>query len=248
MFSRQQSSTAPSGDHPPLTTLSSPSSLLPNYHKTYCCHENSSPAIYTPYRTSNVATSYGKPRSRFSDIEDAIICEGVARGLTWGQISAQLPHRKRATCFNRYRTLQGIRKSRKREPPKSSNNKNVAISAEEAFIVTPPSSRRASLASCSTKTSFTQSPSPPPQFKIWSPSSTPSLMLVPEGDLSWRHYHPMPQHHHHRSAFFGDLCGRNQGETYRQEITTHQEHMARSHSYLSSTTSSHPYLLADQYV
>jgi hypothetical protein len=59
----------------------------------------------------------GKPRSRFSDIEDAIICEGVAKGLTWGQISGQLPHRKRATCFNRYRTLQGVRKSRKRSVP-----------------------------------------------------------------------------------------------------------------------------------
>ncbi|ORX46542.1 hypothetical protein DM01DRAFT_246690, partial [Hesseltinella vesiculosa] len=56
----------------------------------------------------------GKPRSRFSEFEDAIICEGVANGLTWGQISSKLPHRKRATCFNRYRTLQGIRKSRKR--------------------------------------------------------------------------------------------------------------------------------------
>ncbi|CAO3701922.1 unnamed protein product [Rhizopus stolonifer] len=56
----------------------------------------------------------GKSRSRFSDTEDTIICEGVAKGLTWGQISRQLPHRKRATCFNRYRTLQGIRKSRKR--------------------------------------------------------------------------------------------------------------------------------------
>lgn len=61
----------------------------------------------------------GKPRSRFSEIEDAIICEGVARGLTWGQISGQLPHRKRATCFNRYRTLQGIRKSRKRSLPET---------------------------------------------------------------------------------------------------------------------------------
>ncbi|KAI8336148.1 hypothetical protein BC941DRAFT_326379, partial [Chlamydoabsidia padenii] len=59
-------------------------------------------------------SAHGKPRSRFSDLEDAIICEGVANGLTWGQISNQLPHRKRATCFNRYRTLQGVRKSRKR--------------------------------------------------------------------------------------------------------------------------------------
>lgn len=53
-----------------------------------------------------------KPRSRFSALEDAIICQGVENGLTWGQISSQLPHRKRATCFNRYRTLQGVRKSR----------------------------------------------------------------------------------------------------------------------------------------
>lgn len=62
----------------------------------------------------NHTSVHGKPRSRFSELEDAIICEGVAKGLTWGQISNQLPHRKRATCFNRYRTLQGIRKSRKR--------------------------------------------------------------------------------------------------------------------------------------
>lgn len=40
----------------------------------------------------------------------------MAKGLTWGQISRQLPHRKRATCFNRYRTLQGIRKSRSKRP------------------------------------------------------------------------------------------------------------------------------------
>lgn len=68
-------------------------------------------------KRNSTSSSHGKPRSRFSDIEDAIICEGVARGLTWGQISSQLPHRKRATCFNRYRTLQGIRKSRKRSLP-----------------------------------------------------------------------------------------------------------------------------------
>ncbi|KAI9022848.1 hypothetical protein CLU79DRAFT_719068 [Phycomyces nitens] len=61
----------------------------------------------------SAANMNGKARSRFSDLEDTIICDGVANGLTWGQISRQLPHRKRATCFNRYRTLQGIRKSRK---------------------------------------------------------------------------------------------------------------------------------------
>lgn len=58
-------------------------------------------------------TMIGKPRSRFSEAEDNIIRQGVAQRLTWGQISELLPHRKRATCFNRYRTLQGIRKSRK---------------------------------------------------------------------------------------------------------------------------------------
>ncbi|KAI8079611.1 uncharacterized protein B0P05DRAFT_571529 [Gilbertella persicaria] len=73
--------------------------------------------MYYSTKRNNSISNHGKPRSRFSDIEDAIICEGVARGLTWGQISGQLPHRKRATCFNRYRTLQGIRKSRKRSLP-----------------------------------------------------------------------------------------------------------------------------------
>jgi hypothetical protein len=75
----------------------------------------------------------GKPRSRFSDFEDAIICEGVAKGLTWGQISGQLPHRKRATCFNRFRTLQGVRKSRKRSLP------DLRSSASSS-PVTPPNS------------------------------------------------------------------------------------------------------------
>ncbi|KAI9280431.1 hypothetical protein BY458DRAFT_500673 [Sporodiniella umbellata] len=65
-------------------------------------------------QSSEDQSALSKSRSRFSDAEDTIICEGVAKGLTWGQISRQLPHRKRATCFNRYRTLQGIRKSRKR--------------------------------------------------------------------------------------------------------------------------------------
>lgn len=66
----------------------------------------------------------GKPRSRFSEYEDNIIRQGVAQRLTWGQISDLLPHRKRATCFNRYRTLQGIRKSRKQSesPPMMSTS------------------------------------------------------------------------------------------------------------------------------
>jgi hypothetical protein len=61
----------------------------------------------------------GKPRSRFSEYEDNIIRNGVAQRLTWGQISDLLPHRKRATCFNRYRTLQGVRKSRKQSTSES---------------------------------------------------------------------------------------------------------------------------------
>ncbi|KAI9493925.1 hypothetical protein BDB00DRAFT_871926 [Zychaea mexicana] len=110
-----------------------------------------------------VANNYGKPRSRFSEYEDAVICEGVARGLTWGQISGQLPHRKRATCFNRYRTLQGIRKSRKRSSIVSAKYKPL----------TPPSSRRASIVSCSTRTFFTPSPSPPLASSPWLPTTPP---------------------------------------------------------------------------
>lgn len=89
---------------PPLSPQQHESDYYPNLHNK----RNS---------TSSTGSNSGKPRSRFSDVEDAIICEGVARGLTWGQISGQLPHRKRATCFNRYRTLQGVRKSRKRSMP-----------------------------------------------------------------------------------------------------------------------------------
>ncbi|KAG0174084.1 hypothetical protein DFQ30_005943 [Apophysomyces sp. BC1015] len=87
----------------------------------------------------------GKPRSRFSDLEDAIICQGVAKGLTWGQISGQLPHRKRATCFNRYRTLQGIRKSRKcgtrplQGDPPSPPSPTDSLSPPSFLPTTPPS-------------------------------------------------------------------------------------------------------------
>ncbi|CDH52313.1 hypothetical protein RO3G_11362 [Lichtheimia corymbifera JMRC:FSU:9682] len=78
---------------------------------------------------------HGKPRSRFSEMEDAIICEGVAKGLTWGQISRQLPHRKRATCFNRYRTLQGIRKSRRRS---SSSSNTLSCASSSTSSPSPP--------------------------------------------------------------------------------------------------------------
>lgn len=96
-----------------ISQLSSPP-LSPQQHQVEYYHSNK--RLSTSSTSSN-GSNNGKPRSRFSNVEDAIICEGVARGLTWGQISGQLPHRKRATCFNRYRTLQGIRKSRKRSMP-----------------------------------------------------------------------------------------------------------------------------------
>ncbi|ORY96571.1 hypothetical protein BCR43DRAFT_280338 [Syncephalastrum racemosum] len=115
---------------------------------------------------------HGKPRSRFSDVEDAIICEGVARGLTWGQISRQLPHRKRATCFNRYRTLQGIRKSRKRPSLDASpiNNNNAGKQHRPSLV--PPSPE--SLGSASSPTWL---PSTPPSYSpiaASSPASTSS--------------------------------------------------------------------------
>lgn len=124
----------------------------------------------TPSRSS----SFGKARSRFSDIEDAIICEGVARGLTWGQISSQLPHRKRATCFNRYRTLQGIRKSRKKIGKHS-------MTMNGSSLITPPSSRRASVVSCCSSSTtqydpYSSFPSPPLNIipsSPWSPAASP---------------------------------------------------------------------------
>lgn len=78
--------------------------VLPNRHYQQQHH---------PQELEDDHHGIGKPRSRFSEYEDNIIRNGVAQRLTWGQISDLLPHRKRATCFNRYRTLQGIRKSRK---------------------------------------------------------------------------------------------------------------------------------------
>ncbi|KAI7895998.1 uncharacterized protein EV154DRAFT_493138 [Mucor mucedo] len=101
-----------------ISQLSSPP-LSPQHEQVDYYHNNNKRLSTSSASSngSNGSNNNGKPRSRFSNVEDAIICEGVARGLTWGQISGQLPHRKRATCFNRYRTLQGIRKSRKRSMP-----------------------------------------------------------------------------------------------------------------------------------
>ena len=95
----------------------------------------------TSSNDSNMSNN-GKPRSRFSNLEDAIICEGVAKGLTWGQISGQLPHRKRATCFNRYRTLQGIRKSRKRSMPDMRSPPITPPNSTAWLPSTPPAKER----------------------------------------------------------------------------------------------------------
>lgn len=168
---------------------------LPQVHShgsndLYHYHENDHDALHG-------SEGYGKPRNRFTEYEDAVICEGVAKGLTWGQISAQLPNRKRATCFNRYRTLQGIRKSRRRVS-------SFRLSTSP-YMVTPPASRRASIVSCSTRGISTPSPSPPLPSATWFPSknngTTPSRHWVPDlvmdrSSSSWLDdYHP---HHGYR--------------------------------------------------
>lgn len=130
--------------------LSSPP-LSPQRYNQYPSHPH--PSYLADVDNNSSSNSYGKPRNRFSEYEDAVICEGVAKGLTWGQISGKLPHRKRATCFNRYRTLQGIRKSRKRLVP------SYTVSNMLPMMNTPPNSRRASI--CSQQAFFTPSPSPP---------------------------------------------------------------------------------------
>lgn len=131
--------------------LSSPP-LSPQRYNHYPRHHHHAYLVADVDNSSGSNGSYGKPRNRFSEYEDAVICEGVAKGLTWGQISGKLPHRKRATCFNRYRTLQGIRKSRKRLA-------SCTVTTMLPMMNTPPSSRRASI--CSQQPFFTPSPSPP---------------------------------------------------------------------------------------
>ncbi|KAI9276571.1 hypothetical protein BY458DRAFT_545882 [Sporodiniella umbellata] len=94
----------------PLFNMNVSELLNPLINSKSRCTSSSLLSKYQPHIDDQVV---GKSRSRFSEYEDNIIREGVTHGLTWGQISELLPHRKRATCFNRYRTLQGIRKSRK---------------------------------------------------------------------------------------------------------------------------------------
>lgn len=117
----------------------------------------------------------GKPRSRFSEYEDNIIRQGVAQRLTWGQISDLLPHRKRATCFNRYRTLQGIRKSRKLSEANS-----------------PEMSPSSSLSPASPVTSCFSDPKTPPGSTYtqpsWFPSSAADVIYEPQQHMSLEKY------------------------------------------------------------
>ncbi|CAO3599097.1 unnamed protein product [Absidia cylindrospora] len=159
-----------------LATILNPSSTKQqdHYHFQHKHHQSSlhSPPI-SPKRIHNglippSLIANMKPRSRFSALEDAIICQGVANGLTWGQISGQLPHRKRATCFNRYRTLQGVRKSR----PQS------ALSPASLYYYHHHQPYDNSLqhyhysSSSSSSSTIQWLPSPPP-------SSSPPLMIDP---------------------------------------------------------------------
>jgi hypothetical protein len=138
---------------PAISQLSSPPLSPQQEQAEYYHHSNKRNSTSSMSSTSSSGSgsscNNGKPRSRFSNVEDAIICEGVARGLTWGQISGQLPHRKRATCFNRYRTLQGIRKSRKRFSCSSMQDMRSPP-------ITPP---------CSSSTSSWSTPSPKEQHR-----------------------------------------------------------------------------------
>jgi hypothetical protein len=109
-------------------------------------------------------TVIGKPRSRFSEAEDNIIRQGVAQRLTWGQISELLPHRKRATCFNRYRTLQGIRKSRKSS---TSEVNSPDMSASPSSPVT----------------SCFSGPTTPPTYTISMNTSTSTSTWFPSNDI-----------------------------------------------------------------
>ncbi|CAO3633025.1 unnamed protein product [Cunninghamella blakesleeana] len=125
--------------------------------------------------------NYIKPRSRFSVLEDTIICEGVANGLTWGQISGQLPHRKRATCFNRYRTLQGIRKSRKggypslyHETPSSSYLSSRRASLPTHLLSSTTSSTCTPLFHSERRPSFSSSSS----SSHWLPSPPSNLLSI----------------------------------------------------------------------
>ncbi|EIE83643.1 hypothetical protein G6F46_007535 [Rhizopus delemar] len=102
----------------------------------------------------------GKSRSRFSEYEDNIIRDGVAQGFTWGQISELLPHRKRATCFNRYRTLQGVRKSRKLSTDAISQPNDMIYQTKLSFSSVGENSSEISSSSSSSDDESSYSPPP----------------------------------------------------------------------------------------
>ncbi|KAI8330044.1 hypothetical protein BC941DRAFT_475807 [Chlamydoabsidia padenii] len=135
-----------------LATILNPTSAIKH-------HDYSFPYLESTYHATPLI-SHMKPRSRFSALEDAIICQGVANGLTWGQISNQLPHRKRATCFNRYRTLQGIRKSRPQSAMDSPPSRYRRMSTQWFPPSSPPGLDRRRLSTCSTLSSSSSLPSP----------------------------------------------------------------------------------------
>lgn len=108
--------------------------------------------------------SLGKSRSRFSEYEDNVIRDGVAQGLTWGQISELLPHRKRATCFNRFRTLQGIRKSRKQSAETTPQQHEMIYQTKLPFAL-PVSEVNSETSSSSDDDDDESSYTPPPMTK-----------------------------------------------------------------------------------
>ncbi|KAI9316383.1 hypothetical protein BX666DRAFT_2121996 [Dichotomocladium elegans] len=158
-----------------------------------------------------ISNNSTKPRSRFSDIEDSIICEGVARGLTWGQISRQLPHRKRATCFNRYRTLQGIRKPRRRSSVASTSSTTFTISSKSTSLPSPLTSWIPSTPPDSSSAVSPTTHADLPGFYLPSPRQ---LLLISDDYFNSKDHLPpliMPtarhafhhhnHHNHHRPAF-----------------------------------------------
>jgi hypothetical protein len=108
----------------------------------------------------------GKPRSRFSEYEDNIIKNGVAQRLTWGQISDLLPHRKRATCFNRYRTLQGIRKSRKQSSASSDSTTSPVMTTSSSSSSASSTTSNSPISPVTS--TFSTGPTTPPSHQRYS--------------------------------------------------------------------------------
>ena len=131
----------------------------------------------------------GKPRSRFSEYEDNVIRQGVAQRLTWGQISDLLPHRKRATCFNRYRTLQGIRKSRK-----LSEANSPEMSSSSSLSPTSP------VTSC-----FSDPKTPPTSTYTLTATSQPNWFTPSSADIIYDHQHHLPLPKYPTSSYVNDI-------------------------------------------